>query len=377
MLETQRDPVLGWRMLFSQTRLPDTQGWPDWLSRLAEVLSAMSLSDVTRVKALQVPLVEALMELQLPAWQISQVLSDHNDWLYRFAIQESIDEMKQQGWGDAPCRFCVLCLGSGARAESLLNPDQDNALIIEDYPDARHGEIDLWFQTLSERFTDKLDQVGIPLCKGHVMARWPLWRKTLPQWCEQFRQWTSRRAVRQVQFSNILLDFNPVFGDSSLAESFRDYALSRMPRAGLFLHEMSELMDETPVALDRFERLQGDGKEAPHQDAINLKKQGLLPLQGALRLLALQKGVREQSCQARLAVLAEQGAIHQAHAEALLLALHHLQDLLLNSQLSAFKDGRPIDGWVDMRMLNPMNKQVLRLGLLSIKELQKKARISA
>ncbi|EXJ11503.1 MULTISPECIES: DUF294 nucleotidyltransferase-like domain-containing protein [Nitrincola] len=376
MFETQRALVLGWRMLFSQTRLPDTQGWPDCLSGLASVLSAMSSSDVTRVKALQVPLVEALMELQLPAWHISQILSDHNDWLYRFAIQESIAEMQQQGWGEAPCRFCVLCMGSGARSESLLNPDQDNALIIEDYPDARQGEIDLWFQTLSERFTDKLDLVGIPLCKGHVMARWPLWRKTLSQWCEQFRQWTSRRTVRQVQFSNILLDFKPVFGDSSLADAFREYALSRMPRAGLFLHEMSELLDETPVALDRFERLHGDGKETPHQDAINLKKQGLLPLQAALRLLALRKGVSEQSCQARLAALAEQRVIHQDHAEALLLSLHHIQDLLLHSQLSAFKEGRPIDGWVDLRTLNPMSKQVLRLGLLSIKELQKKARIS-
>ncbi|MDP0941738.1 DUF294 nucleotidyltransferase-like domain-containing protein, partial [Klebsiella quasipneumoniae] len=69
-------------------------------------------------------LVRTLQQLSLPGWLIAQLLSDHNDLLYRVAIDESMEEMQAEGWGPAPVRFCVLVMGSGGRHESLLHPDQ-------------------------------------------------------------------------------------------------------------------------------------------------------------------------------------------------------------------------------------------------------------
>jgi len=189
----------GWRTLFAKDTLPETTDWPECLVELKNAFGHIQISqDLAAIKSWQSELVTALQATDIPAWRISQILSDHNDWIYRFAIRESLDEMLQQGWGQPPCDFCVLTLGSGARHESLLGPDQDNAMILEDYPIERHVEIDTWFQSLAERFTDKLHQAGIPLCKGHVMARWPLWRKPLKQWCEQMRLWSGRRTVKLV-----------------------------------------------------------------------------------------------------------------------------------------------------------------------------------
>lgn len=64
------------------------------------------------------------MHYDLPAWRISQLISDHNASLYRQAIDLSLDDMRAQGWGEPPADYCILLLGSAARYESLLGPDQ-------------------------------------------------------------------------------------------------------------------------------------------------------------------------------------------------------------------------------------------------------------
>ncbi|HSH13049.1 MAG TPA: DUF294 nucleotidyltransferase-like domain-containing protein, partial [Desulfurivibrionaceae bacterium] len=173
-----------WRALFSGSALPTPDGLPAFLWPLGDAFASLGVSpDLARAHRWQAELVEALDRLDLPAWRISQVISDHNDWLYRRAIDLSLNEMQGQGWGSPPVAWCVLTLGSVARHESLMAPDQDNAMIIADYPDSRHTEIDGYFQSLGERFTDRLDEAGIPLCQGQVMARWPMWRKRLSAWC--------------------------------------------------------------------------------------------------------------------------------------------------------------------------------------------------
>ncbi|ANG64321.1 signal transduction protein [Marinobacterium aestuarii] len=363
-----------WRELFATDTWPDSRAWPGVLLPLQQAFAALGTDPApAQTKAWQPRLARALLQLDLPPWRISQLLSDHNDWLYRRAIGDALAEMAQQGWGAPPCGFCVLCLGSGARHESLLGPDQDNAMIIEDYPDARHTAIDTWFQSLGERFTARLHEYGIPLCNGNVMARWPSWRKRSHEWQQQLQLWTGRRVVKLVQLSNILLDFAPVYGDAALASGLRSQALALMPRAGLFLHEMATLLDETPVALDRFDRLHGDGRDAPHARALNLKAQGLLVLQGAARLLVLLHGIAAVDTRSRLRALAEAGVLDLAQAQRLVEALNQLQALLLRAQLEAVAAGRAPDAWIDQGRLNEADCSRLRQSLQAIRDFQRQA----
>ena len=371
------DPVRpsAWRQLFAEDDWPQWQAWPGLLAPLREAFEALGANPgPERIRPWQPQLAGALLQLDLPAWRISQVLSDLNDWLYRRAIRDAIDEMAEQGWGAPPCGFCVLNLGSGGRHESLLGPDQDNAMIIQDYPDARHHAIDTWFQSLGERFTDRLDSWGIPLCNGQVMARWPAWRKRRHEWQEQMRLWSSRRTVKLVQLSNILLDFSPVYGDAGLADRLRAEVLALMPRAGLFLHEMASLLDEAPVALDRFDRLRGNDKDAPHAQALNLKAQGLLPLQGAVRLLSMVHQVAAVDTAARLQALAGRAVLGSHQVRRLTEALHYLQALLLQAQLKAVQAGAVADPWIDLAALDADQRSRLRQHLIDIRECQRIAR---
>ena len=71
----------------------------------------------------------------------------------------------------------LLILGSGGRGESLLAPDQDNAIVHDGRP-----EHDPWFLDIATRISDLLDAAGIPYCKGKVMATNPDWRRSLDGW---------------------------------------------------------------------------------------------------------------------------------------------------------------------------------------------------
>lgn len=361
-----------WRQLFLSRTLPELSE-VQLLTPLQEVFAAFPTQlDVQLIKPWQQQLVQALLRLDLPAWRISQLISDHNDWLYRQALDESLAAMRSHGWGEPPVGFCVLQLGSAARHESLLRPDQDNAMILEDFPDSRYQEVDTWFQHLGEAFTERLDQAGIPLCKGHVMARWPLWRKRLPEWIEQMRLWTAGRIVKKVQLSNILLDFNPIYGDASLAAAFAAELSELLPKAQGFLHEMASLLNEVPVALDAFDRLVSDGQDAPHAHALNLKRQGLLPLQSATRLMCVMQGVREVPTRDRLMALVAERQLQPAEAEDLIESLNHLQSLMLTAQLASLAAGRQADGWLDLQQLTSRQKQLLKLDLKLIRSFVRK-----
>ncbi|MCA1769980.1 MAG: DUF294 nucleotidyltransferase-like domain-containing protein [Halomonas sp.] len=364
-----------WRSLFANGELPDPARLPPLIAPLRDALAELGPSpSLPDAHAWQLRLVEALTRLDLPAWRIGQLISDHNDWLYRRAIQLALSEMQGQGWGVPPVAFCVLIMGSGARQESLLGPDQDNAMIIADYPDSRHSEIDGYFQALGERFTDRLDQAGIPLCTGHVMARWPMWRKRLSEWGEQLAIWTAERRTKRVQQANILLDFRPVYGEGALADALADRVAHLMPQAGLFLDEMGVLLDELPTALDRLGRLSGSLEGAPHEHAINLKQQGLLPLVGAVRLLALRHGVREVDTRERLAALVVKEVLPAERCRALTAALERLQGLLLEEQCRRLRTGHGADAWVDVSRLGEDQRLLLRHDLQQIRRLKRRAK---
>ncbi|MBZ0331765.1 signal transduction protein [Halomonas sp. ANAO-440] len=359
-----------WRELFAADTLPAPETLSTLLAPLRDALTELgSAPDLAVAHAWQTRLVEALQRLDIPAWRISQLISDHNELLYRRAIQLSLNEMKGLGWGVPPVAYCVLVLGSGARHESLLGPDQDNAMIIADYPDTRHTEIDGFFQSLGERFTARLDEAGIPLCTGHVMARWPMWRKRLSEWRDQLTLWTSDRRIKRVQQSNILLDFHPVHGDVGLAESLSDHVQQLMPRSSLFLDEMAALLNEIPVALDRFGRLAGNGEGAPHENAINLKLQGLMPLVNAVRLLALRHGVSVMDTRLRLPALVLKDALTAAQARGLIAALDRLQDILLTAQQASVKAESTPDGWIDLARLEDDQRLLLRHDMQAIRSL--------
>jgi signal-transduction protein with cAMP-binding, CBS, and nucleotidyltransferase domain len=332
-----------------------------------------SLDGLAQTKQAQAELASELLADNLPAPEIQALITDINQDIHRRVLNAVLAAMAAEGWGEPPVPFTLLIMGSGGRGENFLFPDQDNGFILADYPDADHNRIDAFFIALAERFTNDLDRVGFPLCKGNVMASNPLWRKTESQWRHQFRYWAERRSPVAVLFADIFLDFRPIAGPAAPAEGLRVAVMETLKHYPVLLSMMCRDETSRSVALGLFGRIRRD-TTGDHPGRVDLKMRGTMPLVASARLWALKSGVAETGTLARLDALAARGAIDRNDADELTAAFHHITFVLLRQQLADFHAGRKVGNFVDPDGLSRRERDVLVDSLRAIESFRKRVR---
>ncbi|MCH7863835.1 MAG: CBS domain-containing protein [Proteobacteria bacterium] len=355
---------------------------PDALAATSETLMGQidiltqddTIAGLTQVKAAQVELADQLLRESLPATEIQALLTHINNDIYRRVADLNMRAMADEGRGPPPVDFSVIVMGSGGRGENFLFPDQDNGFILGDYPDDRHTEIDGWFIDLAERMTRDLDRVGLPLCKGYVMATNPLWRKTLSQWKEQIRLWSHKRNVTTLQLCDIFFDFRSAWGDPAMADQLRDFVTRTASGNHAFLREMYEDDIDHRVALGWFGRFVTERGNKDYKGQINLKHTGTLPLVEAMRLLALREGVVAISTLARMDALGEKGVLDGNEHDYLTGAYRHISHLLLRQQIADFKAGKTVSNYVHPNSLTERERDMLIESFKAIRALREKVR---
>lgn len=236
--------------------------------------------------------------------------------------------MAANGRGRAPAPYAVLVLGSAGRGESLLAPDQDNALV--------HGgseRDDGWFAELGRRMCAILDSAGIPYCTGKVMAQEPPWRRTREGWRAAISDWVRTPAPEDLLNVDIFYDFRPVHGDRTLAEALRDDATRAAASSPLFLRLLAANLESMNPPFGLFGMLRTDAGR------VDLKRGGLMPIVTAARIMALKRGSTARGTPERLAVAATGGALTDADRAALDAAHGILLGLTLDQQLADIAEG--------------------------------------
>jgi signal-transduction protein with cAMP-binding, CBS, and nucleotidyltransferase domain len=320
------------------------------LGALATATSWKGPAEMTAAKSAQAALADALLRAGEPVMPVLEVISTLNGELMGAVLRRSLATMAGDGWGDPPVPFAAIVMGSGGRRESLLRPDQDHGFILADYPDAEHGRIDAFFVELAERMTRALEGVGFPRCHGHVMAVNPLWRKTLPQWCEQVSLWTRSRSNNAILLSDIFFDFRAIFGAVELADALRDHVTRTAREAAGFLAQMSWRKAEQATAIDLFGRLVAHDGDA--KDAFDLKLHGTMPFTNVIRLLALKNGIAATGTLERLARLAEAGVFAAEDAGSRRAEFEFMMALLLRAQIGQIAAHHPVTTLIDPRALS-------------------------
>jgi signal-transduction protein with cAMP-binding, CBS, and nucleotidyltransferase domain len=207
--------------------------------------------------------------------------------------------------------------------------------------------------------TGLLDHIGFPLCRGHIMASNPLWRKTLSQWREQIKYWMRKRSAVTLRLSDVFFDFAHVFGDPELSASLRRFVTSIARQNPSYLQEMYGLQASHRVALGMFRRLQTEIDDLGKPGMINLKYGGTLPLVEAIRLFALQHGVAATSTLDRIDALHRLRVFDDNKKDYLKGALAHITFLLLRQQILDFKAARPVRNLVPKASLSRREKDYL------------------
>ncbi len=250
--------------------------------------------------------------------------------------------------GPAPAPWCLLMLGSGGRGESLLKPDQDNAIVHDGKP-----EHDAWFARAGEMIADLLNDAGIPYCKGGVMAKNAIWRGDMQSWRERVGEWIGRHSAAMLLNVDIFYDLKPLYGDAALAQRLRQDALQAASRSPLFLRLLAEQAAQLHPAIGLFGRLvEKDGR-------VDLKLGGLLPLVSAARLVALKLALPATSTRQRLAQAGQRGLIGDEDLARLLDAHELLLGRVLRQQIEDIAKGEPPSSRVDVHALG--RRDVTRL----------------
>lgn len=297
-------------------------------------------------------LVRGLRREEVTASQTSQVIAGVTRDLTAHAAELALAEMKSDGRGQPPAPWCLLVLGSAGRGESLLAPDQDNALIHEGSADD-----DAWFAAFGDRLNRLLDESGVPYCKGGVMARNPAWRHSLAGWRDQVDSWIARPQPEALLGIDIFYDFVGVLGDRRLAGALRQHAVHAAARSPTFLRLLAAQSEEVPRATDLLGRLR------TKEGRIDLKLHGLFPIVATARVAALAWGSAATATEARLLEAAAKGALAEDSARSLIEAREAIVELILDQQLADITAGTPPGNRIDPKRLGRSATSRLRNAL--------------
>lgn len=308
-----------------------------------EIDAAESTSELARAFA-QVP--EAARKLraeELSPLRITGLISGEVRALTARAAELAASEA-----APAPAAWSLMVLGSAGRGESLLVPDQDNALVFEDRPGMAE-----WATAFGQRINEILDAAGLPFCKGGVMAGRPEWRHTPAAWREIVGGWLGKTRPSDLLNVDIFFDLRHVAGTPELTESLQSDALSLTQRAPTFIRALngSVAQLQTPVGL--FGRLR------PTNGAIDIKAGGLLPVVAFARAVALHHGIAERATAARLKAAVEKSALPEGDGARLIEMHREFVALAMDQQLADIAAGHPPSYRLELKRLDRATRRAL------------------
>ncbi|RJF72647.1 CBS domain-containing protein [Deinococcus cavernae] len=255
------------------------------------------------------------------AEHLSRLASYAYDALYRRTLQ-----LVEQELGPAPGPYAWVLLGSIARRESGLNPDQDHHLVIADEVHRPY------FQPFARRVEDILVAAGLPACEGGIMASRHTF--TLDEYIAKMREWQSVPDPQALLNVTIFFDPRVVAGDLEVrAGKAARLAAGQNPA---FMAHLTRLAVGHRPPLGFRQRI----RTAP-DDTLDLKIQGLALIIDLARLHALRVGEQSASTFVRLKAPGE-SLLHPDTREDLLGAYRYLLDLRMELQMAQLTGGQPL-----------------------------------
>ena len=297
-------------------------------------------------------LARGLRDDGVPAIQIAAVLASITRDLTARAADLASAAMREEGAGEAPARWCLLVLGSAGRGETLLVPDQDNALV--------HGGAigdAQWFERFGGHINRILDEAGVPFCKGGVMARNAAWRRSLAEWTGAVDGWIAKPRGEGLLDVDIFYDFVAVSGDRALADTLRAHATRAARASSMFLMMLAVGHVGGGAPLDLLGRFRTkDGR-------VDLKFHGLLPIVSSARAIALAFGSQAVATDARWQVAAGSGACSTDEAAGLVEARAIIVEAILDQQMADIASGIAPGNAVEPARLSRAGRDRLRSAL--------------
>jgi CBS domain-containing protein len=204
--------------------------------------------------------------------------------------------------------------------------------------------------------SDILHEVGVPYCKGGVMARNAAWRGSLATWRERIAGWIGRSHPPDLLSVDIFFDLRGVHGGGLADTLWRD-GLEAASGEAAFAKLLVEAAGPVPSSLGFFGTIRSE------QGRIDLKRAGLFGIVSTARALAICHHVAERATPARLAGIKALGLGGVQDLDALDSAHAQFMSLILDQQLDDIAHGLPPSNAVAVKRLSRAERSRLRSAL--------------
>ena len=253
---------------------------------IREIKRAKDSSKLSRIRLRAEQLLKKYLKQEVSITYISRIMTEINYAINRRAIELVTAELISKGKKPPNVKWCWLALGSQGREEQLLRSDQDNALVFEDIEPEKYEEVKKYFLDLARGVNEILNECGFDFCPAGVMAKNPQWCLSLSQWKEQFEKWIYTPGAKEVMYSTIFFDFNPVYGDSELADKMSDHIFDAIENQQSFLSFLAKNALENPPPLSFFRSFMVE-HTGEHKNEFDIKARAMMPLVDGARVLIL------------------------------------------------------------------------------------------
>jgi DNA polymerase-3 subunit epsilon/CBS domain-containing protein len=308
----------------------------------------------------------SLLGEDIGAVDVAAIVSRELGALTRKASVIAEQRLREAGLGDPPCPYAVAVLGSAGRGESLLAMDQDNAIVFERGDPG--GAEDRYFAALGGHLADILNDVGVPYCKGGVMAKNDAWRGSVATWQDRVTDWIARSRPQDLMAVDIFFDLRGVHGELGIADRLWRYAYD----AAKGKVEFAKLLVEAAGGVERGIGL--FGRLRAQKGRIDLKMTGLFGIVSTARSLSIRHHILERATPARLRGVRSLRIGGETDLDRLIEAQAVFLDFILAQQLADVHAGRPATNAVSVRRLTAAERERLKTALQAMRHLDELTR---
>ena len=300
-----------------------------------------------------------------------RILSETHLAIQRRCVELTLAEHEAEGHGKPPVDYALIIMGSGGRREMMLDPDQDNGFILADHPGADAKTIDDWFARFGDRLNVNLDRVGYILCPGDIMARNPMYRKSLSEWKAQITRMTQRPNEKVARWSNIVFDFNAQYGDGALARALRNHLNDQLQSNPGLLKFMTKDDAHGRAPINWFNQLVTTDRPNG-MEVVDVKRSGMRIVANDARILALKSGISMCNTTDRIDALVRKGVLSEDFGTTVSAAYDELLDILLMHQLAQRRSNIALDKEVAPQDLPAPAREALRVSMRAVKRFQER-----
>ena len=319
-----------------------------------EIMAARTEEDVVKAAADIPQLFLDLMTAHMDAPSVTRVLTVLHDTLTARFLELAVERL-----GEPPVPFAWLAFGSAARSELTVASDQDNGLAYEDTDDPRAPD---YFRDLARAVNAGLERCGLPADPHGVLARHAQWRMSLSRWRAVFEDCLDGKDLDRLARASVAFDYRQIAGELYVDKVLTD-VLRQVPEHKGFLSGLVKLGTKVRPPLGFRGKLEG---------SIDIKKNGLVPIQNLARYYAFASGITVASTLERLIAVRDVVGEDVESERVLREAFVGMQHLQLRHHANRMRNGRPVDNIIETWTLPPLTRASLQEALREVVSAQKR-----